>query len=142
MSVQRTRRTGGNSARNTDKNSSAFSSVAWSGGIFPRLRQISVLSRACKFLIRVRVVLAKSSELTSASLRKPGNIKLIRSAQAASIARREGKVAAASRVVKSITAIMRWVFIEQKRNYADPAEALYLSRLECLCVERLKSLEV
>src|SRR2546430_9297281 len=97
MSVQRTRRTEGNSFKNTLKTSSAFASVAWSGGILPRLLQISVFNRACKFLIRVRVVSAKSPELTNASLRKPGNIKLINSAQVASMARREGRVAAASR---------------------------------------------
>jgi hypothetical protein len=49
-----------------------FASVAWSGGILPRLLQISVLNRACKCLTRMRVVSARSSELTSASLRKPG----------------------------------------------------------------------
>src|ERR671918_602812 len=97
MSVQSTRRTDGNSFKNTDKNSSAFASVASLGGILPRLRQISVFNRACKFLIRVRVVSAKSPELTSASLRKPGNIRLINSAHAASMARREGSVAAAAR---------------------------------------------
>jgi hypothetical protein len=82
---------------NQRKISSARLSVVSSGGILPRLRQNSFLSRACKFLIRFLVVSAKSSELTSGSLRKPGNIKLIKSAQAASIARRDGRVAAASR---------------------------------------------
>src|SRR5205807_7406920 len=80
MSVQSSRRTDGNCFKNSLKTSSAFASVASSGGILPRLLQISVFNRACKFLMRVRVVSARSSELTSASLRKPGNIRLINSA--------------------------------------------------------------
>src|SRR5678816_4376748 len=98
MSVQRRRRTAGNSFKNALNTSSAFVSVASSGGILLRLLQISVFSGAYKFLMRVRVVSAKSSELTSASLRKPGNIRLINSAQAASIARRDGREAAAARL--------------------------------------------
>src|SRR6266542_1965597 len=87
----------GNRFKNSLKTSSAFASVVSSGGILPRLLQISVFNRACKCRTRIRVVSARSSELTSASLRKPGNIKLISSAHAASMARREGSVAAASR---------------------------------------------
>ncbi|MGZ5545101.1 MAG: hypothetical protein ACXWIU_10535, partial [Limisphaerales bacterium] len=66
-------------------------------GILPRLLQISVFSRACKCLTRIRVVSARSSELTSASLRNPGNIRLISSVQAASMDKREGREAAAAR---------------------------------------------
>src|SRR6478752_6840754 len=84
------RRTDGNCLKNSANTSSAFASVASSGGILPRLLQISVLSRACKCLTRMRVVSARSSELTSASLRKPGNIRLISSVQAASMDRGEG----------------------------------------------------
>src|SRR5207249_8374340 len=77
MSVQRRRRTDGRSLRNAVNTSSAFASIASLGGILPRLLQISVFNRACRFLMRVRVVSARSSELTSASLRNPGNIRLI-----------------------------------------------------------------
>src|SRR6516164_10140702 len=97
MSVQRMRRTFGSSAKNADKNFSACSSVASFGGIFPRLRQISVFNLACKVRTRTRVISDKSSELTSGSLRKPGNIRLIKSLQEFSIDRRDGNVAAASR---------------------------------------------
>src|SRR5216110_2741907 len=71
MSVQSILRTCGSSDMKQRKISSARFSVVSSGGILPRLRQNSFLSRACKFLIRFLVVSAKSSELTSASLRKP-----------------------------------------------------------------------
>src|SRR5947199_10485522 len=97
MSVQSILRTGGSSDMKQRKISSARFSVVSSGGILPRLRQNSFLSRACKFLIRFLVVSSKASELTNAALRKRGNVKLIKSAQAASIARRDGRVAAASR---------------------------------------------
>src|SRR6266480_4424597 len=97
MSVQRRRRTFGSSAKKSDRNLSACVSVASLGGIFPRLRQISVLRRARKVRTRTRVICAKSSEFTSGSLRKPGNIKLIKSVQEFSIDRREGSVAAESR---------------------------------------------
>jgi hypothetical protein len=45
----------------------------------------------------MRVVSARSSELTKASLRKPGNMRLISSVQAASIDNLEGRLAAAAR---------------------------------------------
>src|SRR5438270_850871 len=64
--IRNLRRTAGNSFRKTLKTSSALASVPSSGGIFPRLLQISVFNRACKFLMRVRVVSTRSSELTSA----------------------------------------------------------------------------
>src|SRR5438132_474174 len=69
MSFQSILRTRGSSDMKQRRMSSARFSVVSSGGIFPKLRQNSFLSRACKFLIRVRVVLAKSSELTSAAMR-------------------------------------------------------------------------
>src|SRR5437764_11200903 len=97
MSVQRRRRTFGSSAKKSDRNLSACDSVASFGGIFPKLRQISVLSRARRVRTRTRVISAKSSELTTGSLRKPGNIRLIKSVQEFSIDRREGRVAAESR---------------------------------------------
>src|SRR2546421_4573442 len=97
MSVQRRRRTFGSSAKKSDRNLSACASVALFGGIFPKLRQISVFNRARNVRTRTRVICARSSELTSGSLRKPGNIKLIKSVQEFSTERREGSVAAASK---------------------------------------------
>src|SRR4030095_17149686 len=99
MSVQSILRTCGSSDMNQRKISSARLSGVSAGGILPRLRQNSFLSRACKFLIRFLVVSAKSSELTSGSLRKPGDIKLIKSVQAAPIARRDGKGAEGSQQI-------------------------------------------
>src|SRR5437588_13117262 len=97
MSVQRRRRTFGSSAKKSDRNLSASASVASFGGIFPKLRQISVFKRARKVRTRTRVISARSSELTNGSLRKPGNIKLIKSVHEFSIDNREGRVAAAAR---------------------------------------------
>src|SRR5947208_15270174 len=97
MSVQSKRRTLGRSAKNFVRNFSASASVASFGGIFPKLRQISVFNRARKVRTRTRVISAKSSELTSGSLRNPGNIKLIKSVHEFSMESRDGRVAGAGR---------------------------------------------
>src|SRR5437879_6127661 len=97
MSVQSNRRSSGNCEMKNDKISFALASVSAEAAELPKLLQISAFSRECKFLIRLRVKSGRSSESTNDSPRKPGNIKLIRSAQARSTADRDGRVAAAAR---------------------------------------------